>query len=298
MLLVLRVGVATGEVLAGPRDARGSTLTGAPLQIAARLAARAAPREVLLASETERLVRAMTSTEPVSIAVGDRCGAPRSPSPRASRSAARTSAPFVGRAAELDALLAAFERVVADGAPGLVTVIGAPGIGKSRLVAEAFARIAERARILRSRCLPYGDGITYWPVRELVLAASGIGPGESRDDALAKLDAIVAGFDQGDLVRSRIASVIGLADDPVPGEEIPWAVRRFFEALAAERPLVLLVDDLQWAEPALVDLLEHVLDLGRGPILLVTVARPELEEVRPDWLARPSLRLDPPRRAR
>ena len=185
--------------------------------------------------------------------------------------------------------------MASEGAPGLATVIGAPGVGKSRLVAESFARIAERARILRSRCLPYGDGITYWPVRELVLAAAGIALDEPRADALAKLDAVVAAQDRGDLVRSRIAAVVGLSDDPVPGEEIPWAARRLFEALAAERPLVLLVDDLQWAESALLDLLEHVIDLGRGPILLVTVARPELEEVRPDWFARSShllVRLD------
>ena len=128
-------------------------------------------------------------------------------------------------------LLVAFERVASEATPGLVDVIGAPGVGKSRLVAESFARIAERARILRSRCLPYGDGITYWPVRELVLAAAGIAPGEPRGGALAKLDTVVAGRDQGDLVRSRIAAVVGLSDDPVPGEEIPWAARRLFEAL-------------------------------------------------------------------
>jgi tetratricopeptide (TPR) repeat protein len=270
-------------------------ITGAPLQLVARLAARAAPREVLLAAETERLVRSNVSTEKVSFErTNDLAGS------SAVRLAAftdgeatvrRTTTPFVGRASELDALLVAFERVVAEGTPGLATVMGAPGVGKSRLVAESFVRISERARILRSRCLPYGDGITYWPVRDLVLAASGIVPGEPREEALTKLDLIVAGLDRGDLVRSRLASVVGLTDDPAPGEEIPWAVRRFVEALADERPLVLFVDDLQWAEPALVDLLEHVLDLGRGPILLVTVARPELEEVRPDWLARPSLLL-------
>ena len=94
-----------------------------------------------------------------------------------------------------------------------------------------------------------------------------------------------------DQVRARIASLVGLTDEPVPGEEIRWAVRRFFEALAARRPLVLLIDDLQWAEPALHDVLEHILTLGRGPILLVTVARPELEEANPDWLARPGASL-------
>jgi len=181
--------------------------------------------------------------------------------------------------------------VATDGVPGLVTVTGAPGVGKSRLVAEALARISDRAAVLRSRCLPYGEGITYWPVRELVQAASGIEHGEPRNDAIAKLDAIVGGIDRADLIRGSVASIMGLTDDAVPGEEIAWGVRRFVELLAAERPLVLVVDDLQWAEQVLIDLLDHLLDLGRGPVLLVAIARPELEDVRPDWLARSSLAL-------
>ena len=95
--------------------------------------------------------------------------------------------PFIGRGPELEALLVAFDRVVSDGQPGLVSVIGAPGVGKSRLVAESFAQISSGARILRSRCLPYGDGITFWPIRELVLAAAGITAGEPRTEALARL---------------------------------------------------------------------------------------------------------------
>jgi predicted ATPase/DNA-binding SARP family transcriptional activator len=287
---VYRLGVATGVVLAGLGEPHGPMLTGPPLQLAEDLAARAAPMEVLLAADTERLVRAMASTEKtasdatqpslstavrlVSLIDGD--AVPR-----------RAGTPFVGRQDELVALRVAFDRIVAVGAPGLATVIGAPGVGKSRLVAESFALIADRALILRSRCLPYGDGITYWPIRDLVVAATGIGGRDLRDDALARLGSAVAGIDAADRIRSVIASIIGLVDDPVPREEIPWAVRRFFEALARKRPLVLVVDDVQWAEPALLDLLEHVLDLGRGPILVIAIARPELDEVRSDWLTRP-----------
>ena len=291
------VGVATGEVLAGAGENAGhsSLVTGAPLHLARVLAERAAGDEVLLAPETERLVRGSTTTEPAS-----RDGEDDGPVPGAVRLVAvseaepierRTTTPFVGRAADLDVLTAAFERVAADATPGLVTVVGAPGVGKSRLVAEALARIADRATVLRSRCLPYGEGITYWPVRELVQGATGVEHGEPRDDAIAKIDAIVGGVDRADLVRHGVASIMGLSDEPVPGEEIAWAVRRFMETLAAERPLVLVVDDLQWAELLLIDLLDHVLDLGRGPILLVAIARPELEDVRPDWLARSSLAL-------
>jgi DNA-binding SARP family transcriptional activator len=294
----LRVGVATGVVVAGSSSAGGSTLAGTPLQTAARLAARAAKNEVLLALDTQKLVRDVSSTEMVPFDGMDEASAPAAVRLVALADGEavgrRTSSLFVGRESELEALLAGFAQVVSDGAPGLVTVIGAPGVGKSRLVTEAFARISEGARMLRSRCLPYGDGITYWPIRDLVLAAAGISSGEAREEALHKLGAIVAGLDRGALVRSRVASVVGLSSDPVPGEEIHWAVRRFIEALAAARPVVLLLDDLQWAEPALFDLLEHILDLGRGPILLVAIARPEIDEVRPDWLARQGLlvRLD------
>lgn len=294
--VALRMGVSTGEVVARPNTANGSmTLTGAPLQAASSLASRAAPRQVLLAKETEQLVRGATSTETMSL--DPTSTASGFPAFRllaltdGDAIARRTTTLYVGRTSELDALRGAFERVVSHGAPGLVTVIGAPGVGKSRLVAEALAQISERARILRSRCLPYGDGITYWPVREFVSAALDTGFGDPRDDAITMLRAVFAGSDGGDLASSRLASIIGLSDDAVPAEEIPWAVRRFVETLAAERPLVVLVDDLQWAEPVLLDLLEHVMDLGRGPIMLITIARPELEEVRADWLARSSLAL-------
>jgi DNA-binding SARP family transcriptional activator len=293
--VVLSVGVATGEVLAGPGsgDGHSSLMTGAPLHLAGVLAEHAAGDEVLLALETERLVRGSTTTEPVSVD-----GVDDSPGPAAVRLVAvneaepierRTTTPFVGRAADVHALAAAFERVAAEGAPGLVTVMGVPGVGKSRLVAEALAPIAERATVLRSRCLSYGDGITYWPVRELVQAATGIEHGEPRDRALAKLAAVVGDDDRADLVRGAVGSIMGLTDQAAPNEEISWAVRRFVESLADERPIVLVVDDLHWAEPVLFDLLDQVLDLGRGPILLIAIARPELADVRPEWLARSSL---------
>jgi DNA-binding SARP family transcriptional activator len=293
--VAFRVGLVTGEVLAGPKDGDGATIAGSLLKVGADLAARAGPHEVLLASETAGLVRGATTTERASL------GSERDPTASSAvrlialtdgeAIVRRTTTPFVGREVELDALVAAFEQVVSEGAPGLVTVIGAPGVGKSRLVAELFARISKRATILRSRCLPYGEGITYWPVRELILTASGIGSSEPPHVSLEKVESVVAGLDGAEQVRDGVATIVGLLDQPVPAEDIRWAVRRFFEALAAERPLVLLVDDLQWAEPVLVELLEHVLDLGRGSILLVTIARPELEEARPEWLTRPNLSL-------
>ena len=237
-----------------------------------------------MSSETERLVRAVTSTETIPAGMAFRLLGVRD----GEAIVRRTSTPFVGREAELGALLAAFERVVSTAAPGLVTVLGVPGVGKSRLVAEFFARIADRARILRSRCLPYGEGITYWPVRELVHTAAGIESDDSGDEAVGKIRTVLETADGGE-VTARIAAMVGLDGREVEPEEVPWAVRRLVETLAAERPLVLLVDDLQWAEPALIDLFEHVIDLGRGPLLVITVARPELEDLRPAFLGRPSI---------
>ena len=294
--LILRVGVATGEVVTGAFEPDRSMLTGASLEVATSLAGHAAPHEILLSAETAQLLGEAASIERVSLSGGD---APASSaihllSLTGGETIVRhTTTPFVGRGVELNGLLEVFEKVSADGTPRLATVIGAPGVGKSRLVAEAFARMAERATVLRSRCLPYGDGITFWPVRELVLGASGITPDDSPDEASSKLDAVLAGVDGGDVAATLIASIIGSGDAVESAEEIPWAVRRLFEALSAKRPLVFLVDDLQWAEPALIDLLGHILDLGCGPILAVAIARPELEDRRADWLARSNLfRLD------
>ena len=279
--LTFAIAVATGVVLADSGNGRGTSLSGAPAQLAVRLASQAAPGEVLVSPETERLIRAVASTQALSAGLGLRLLDIHD----GDAIVRRTTTPFVGREAELDTLITVFERIESTRMPGLVTVVGPPGVGKSRLVAELFGRISERAHVLRSRCLPYGDGITFWPVRELVQGATGIGAGDASDVALDRIRNFLPDTDGGE-IADRIAAIVGLADRAIEPEEIPWAVRRFVEALAAERPLVLLIDDLQWAEPALVDLVEHLLDLGRGTFLVIAVARPELEDLRPDFLAR------------
>jgi tetratricopeptide (TPR) repeat protein len=165
-------------------------------------------------------------------------------------------------------------------------VSGAPGIGKSRLATELAAAIAGEATVLSGRCLSYGDAITYWPLRELVAQAAG---GESP----AELEALLAGEDDAALVAERLASAIGAADTATSAEDILWAARRLVETLARRRPLVLVVDDVHWAEEGLLDLIQHVVDRASdAPALVVALTRPELFEARPAW-AEEALELEP-----
>jgi tetratricopeptide (TPR) repeat protein len=164
-----------------------------------------------------------------------------------------------------------------------VTVIGDAGVGKSRLVREVTERIAAGAHILPGRCLPYGDGITFWPLREMVSAAAGTTNADASDLALAKLQAVTGDAD----VADRLAAAIGLTAAVFPLHELYWAARKFFERLSADGPVVALVDDLHWAESAFLDLLEHVLDAAdSAPVLLLCTARHDLLEDRPQWSER------------
>jgi len=150
-----------------------------------------------------------------------------------------------------------------------VTVLGPAGVGKSRLAAEFLAEVGEQATVLRGRCLSYGEGITYWPVTELLRAAAGLTDADGPDAARAKLEAALAGEERAAPIADRLAGRLGLAEPAGSPEELPWAVRRLLEALARDRPLVVMLDDLHWAEPTLLDLVEHVADWSRdAPILL------------------------------
>jgi predicted ATPase len=148
---------------------------------------------------------------------------------------------------------AAFDRAVSERRCSLVTVLGPPGIGKSRLARELATRLADEATVLFGRCLPYGDGITYWPLVEIFREAG------AEDELQAALSAIAP-------------------------EDIVWSVRKALERRARDRPLALVVEDIHWAEPALLDLLEHLVDWTRdAPLLLLCLARPDLIDVRPTW---------------
>ena len=201
----------------------------------------------------------------------------------------------MGRAREQAALEASFERALGTRSCQLVTVVGAAGVGKSRLVDEFAASLGDRARLLRGRCLAYGEGITYSPIAELVKAAARVDEEQSLEVALARLEGLLP---NAGAVADSLAAALGVSTAGSSPGEAQLAVRRFLETLAADRPLLVVLDDIHWAEPTLLDLIEYVVDASRVvPLVIVCVARPELLEARPTWQARQSnaesLKLEP-----
>jgi len=272
--LALRTGVNTGEVVTGTAE---RLATGDAVNVAARLEQAAQPGEVVLGDETLRLVKDSVDVEPLAPldlkGKAERIPAFRLLAVRPGDSAVhRQTVTMVGRERQRRLLDDAFANVVGERSCHLFTVLGTAGVGKSRLVAEFLERL-DGATVIGGRCLSYGEGISYWPVTAAVKELLGAAP----DERLAEL-----GLDPA--TADALAPILGqqtLASSP---EEIAWAVRKLFEAAAAERPLVVVFDDLHWGEPVFLDLVEHVADFSRNAsILLVCMARPELLDRRSAW---------------
>ncbi|HET9243812.1 MAG TPA: adenylate/guanylate cyclase domain-containing protein [Gaiella sp.] len=250
--LEARIGVNTGPVVAGEG---GTLVTGDAVNVAARLEQAAGAGEILLGDDTFRLVRDAVSTDAVDLMLKgkpDTVPAHRLRQLDASVAgvARHLQRPMVGRERERERLRADFADVVAASTCRLFTLIGTAGIGKSRLVGDFLEHVDGLATVARGRALSYGEGITYWPLVEILIQL-GIEPSEA--------------------IRSSPA-------------ETQLSTRALLERHAAERPLVIVVDDLHWAEPPMLDLVEHVADWSRSaPILLLCLARPELLDVRPGW---------------
>ena len=281
-----RIGVNTGEVVTG--TGAETLATGDAMNAAARLEQAAAPGEVLVGADTYALVRDAVEAEPVPpIAVRGKAEAVRAyrlAGVTGSHGIARRfDTPMVGRERELRMLREALDRAVSDRACVLFTLIGAAGVGKSRLI-EEFLTGRDGVRVLRGRCLPYGEGITYWPVVEMLTRGARLGGVVSPQETRERLLKLMPGERDSALVVDRLGQLLGLAGAEGVPDETHWAVRKLLEAMARQEPLVVDLDDLHFAEPALLDLVEHVSDWTRGaPILLVCSARHDLLDARPDW---------------
>jgi class 3 adenylate cyclase len=288
--IAVRTGVNSGEVITGDPSRGEGFITGDVVNVAQRLEREAAPGEILLGEETHRLARDAIRVERLQpLALKGKRDSVRAYRllelhPGAPAHARHFDSPMVGRGRERTLLMDAFEHTLREDACHFFTVLGPAGVGKSRLVAEALAEIGERANVLRGSCLPYGEGITFWPVREVIVQATGIQEGDEPAGARAAIAHALAGEELEPLLTERIAEVLGFAEATGSSEEIFLAVRRLLEALAHRKPLVVVVDDVHWGEATFLDLLEHVADWSRdAPILLVCLARPELLDLRTAW---------------
>ncbi len=288
--LSIRVGINTGEVVAGDHSAGHGFLTGDAVVVGKRLAESARRGEILIGDATFALVRdAVVTEDPAelqlkgkSVPVGARrLLAVLADAPGVGR---RSGGELVGRERELSLLRHAFEGAAASSRGHLFTVLGPAGVGKSRLVRELVADVGDRATVLGGRCLAYGEGITYWPLLDVVRQAASIRHHVGPDEARARIARLLGDHREADAIASFVAGAVGLTDTSASTQETFWAFRELLETIALERPLVLVFDDLQWAERTFLDLVEQLGDATRDqPILIVCLSRPELLELRPAW---------------
>ena len=282
--LEARVGIEAGEVVVDETDS--TFATGEAVNVAARLQQAAAPGEILMGESAHRLTVGRIEAEsagPLELrGFRNPIAAYRAIAVRDGQPHAKVSAPFVGRLSELDLLENTLARTIRDRRPHVFTVYGEPGVGKSRLIREFLAGV-EGTTILSGRALPYGEGVTYWPLAEMVKSAAGITDDDPMETAKQKLIECC-----GD---EAIAELLGLASgvmEAVEGErgapEIAWAAREFADELADVQPLIMVFEDIHWAEEPLLELIDHLAQWVRERALLILcLARPELLDVRPGW---------------
>jgi len=282
----VRVSIDTGEVLAGADAAGHGFVAGPVIPLARRRLQAAEPGEIRAGPVTIALLGGAVLSAPGGRAdAGARLVGLVEGVPALHR---HLETPLIGRETELGGLTAAFERVVDEQRCRLFLLLGEPGIGKTRLTAELTTRLAGEAKVLTGRCVSYGRGATFLPLVELVRSVA----------AEIDLRELLAGDEHAELVAASLSELVGEEGTPVSRSDTFWAVRRLFETIAAQRPVVLVLEDLHWAEPTLLDLIEYLAaQATTAPIFVLGVARPELLEGRPGWLTADSISLGPLSRA-
>jgi class 3 adenylate cyclase len=288
--LQTRTGVSTGEVIAGDPSQGEDFVSGEAVNVATRLEQSAPPREILIGERTLELVRGavlVQAVEPLEVegkshpvrafrlldVAGPDRGIDRG-----------LSSPLVGRERELQMLRDAFDRTVSAGSCELVTVVGPAGVGKTRLTSDFVRSLGGAATTVTGRCLSYGQGLTFWPLRGIVAELAGIEDGDSSDEVLTRVTRLLPADDDRATVAERIAGALGVVDSTAYPEDTFWAVRKLLEAVAGERPLVIVLEDIQWAEPTFLDLIEYLpMAIGYLPVLIIAITRAELFDIRPSF---------------
>jgi class 3 adenylate cyclase/tetratricopeptide (TPR) repeat protein len=303
--LAVRIGINTGETvvtLASPAGEHEGLIAGDVVNTASRLETAAPIGAVVVGEATYRATKSLFEYEQLA-PVNAKGKAKALSIWQANKATARYGAdldshaptPFMGREDEFEVLTRAYARALREGSIHLITLLGEPGVGKSRLVKEFFAYVDRRPEMVFwriGRCLPYGDGITFWPLGEIVKAQAGIlesdGPREAATSLDLAVETLVGDSSEREWIRGRLAPLVGLSRGELAGAtervESFTAWRRFLEAMAIKHPLVLVFEDLHWADTAMLDFLDHLVDWSNDvPILVVCTARPELYGRRPGW---------------
>ena len=280
--VLVRIAIDCGEAFADEASAAQGRIVGDVFNTAARLQTAAAPGDVLVSAAAERMLRGHVDLAPLGPiqlkGKAERVHAHRvlalHPQP------IRAGTPLVGRNRHLMMLRHALEDAIDDDACVLVTVLAPPGVGKSRLAAEFHGAVSDRATVLIGQTPSYGDGVTFAPLVELLSQAAGR-PGGDAESVASALRERLATQPDGPAVGDRIAQVLGVGE--ALASDASWAVRRVLEVLASQRPLVVVLEDLHWAEPPMLDLADSVVERVHGPVLFLCLARPELLEQCPTW---------------
>src|SRR5918995_1952331 len=283
--LEARVGVEAGEVVADDRDS--TFATGEAVNVAARLQQMAQPGEILIGPFARRLTIGAVETEEVGPVDLKGFGEPLLAWRlvellETDGRVLSVAASFIGREYELELLENTLGRVIRNNRAHLFTIYGEPGVGKSRLVRE-FIEGVEGASILTGRSLPYGEGVTYWPLAEMVKVAAGIADDDPVQEAVTKLRACCGDEAVADLLALAVGVLEGIETERSQ-QEIAWAAREWAAELADARPLILVFEDVHWAEEPLLELIEHLAERVKdAPLMILCLARPELLDIRPSW---------------